>query len=91
MNGGQKTSFSGFSGVFSKRVFFGGGGGWRPWDELIGRAFGAVLGVNHEEHVGESGAEIGAVGVVVARGFGGVDVHAFGAVELHHGLPGDVR
>ena len=57
-----------------------------PGDELVGRAFGSVLWVNHEEHVGEAGAEVGAVGVVMPRLLGGVDVHALRAVELHHGL-----
>lgn len=46
--------------------------------------------MHHEEHVGEASAEVGAVGVVVPGGFGGVDVHALGAVQLHHRLPRDV-
>lgn len=40
-------------------------------------------GVDLEEDVGEASAEVGAVDAVVARGFGVVDVLAFGAVEFH--------
>lgn len=63
----------------------------QPGHELVCGALGAVFGVHHEEHMGETGAEIGAVGVVVPRRLRGVNVHTFGAVQLHHRLPGDVR
>lgn len=62
----------------------------QPWDELIGGPLGSVLGVNHEEHVREAGAEIGSVCVVMPGGLGRVDVHTFRAVQLHHGLSWDV-
>ncbi len=47
--------------------------------------------MNHEQHVREPGAKVGPVSVVVTRALGIVDVHALGAVELDHGLAGDVR
>lgn len=62
----------------------------KPWDKLIGGPLGSVLRVNHEEHVGETGAKVGSICVVVPGGLGRVDVHTFGAVKLHHGLSGDV-
>lgn len=58
--------------------------------ELVGRALGTILGVNHEQHMRESGAEVSAVGVMVARAFGSGDVHTFGAVQLDHRLAGHV-
>jgi len=36
-----------------------------PGHELIGGAFWPVLGVHHEQHVGESSPEVGAVCVVM--------------------------
>lgn len=62
-----------------------------PGHELIGGPLGPVFGVHHEEHVGEAGAEVGPVRVVVPGRLGRVHVHALGAVQLHHGLAGDVR
>lgn len=38
---------------------------YEPWDKLIGGPLGPVLRVNHEEHVGEAGAKIGSICVVV--------------------------
>jgi len=35
-------------------------------NKLVCRAFRSVFGMNHEEHVGKSCAEVGAVSVVVA-------------------------
>lgn len=68
---------------------------WRtcdlPRDKLVGGPLGSVLGVNHEEHVGETGAEIGSICVVMPGRLGRVDVHTFRAVQLHHGLSRDVR
>ena len=55
-----------------------------PGNELVGWSLWPVLRVDHEEHVREAGAEVGAVGVVVARRLGRVHVHALRAVELHH-------
>lgn len=60
------------------------------WDKLVGGPLGPVLGVNHKEHVGEPGAKIGSICVVVSGGLGCVDIHTFRAVELHHGLSRDV-
>ena len=37
----------------------------QPGDELVRRAFGPVLGVNHEKHVREASPEVGAIGVVM--------------------------
>ena len=45
-----------------------------------------VFWMNHEEHVGETGAKIGAIGVVVARRFRSVNIHALGTVQFHHRL-----
>merc|ERR1719220_1441244 len=59
--------------------------------ELLGWGFGAELGVHHEEHVREAGAEVAAVRVVVLRRLWRVDLVAFRAVELDHRLAGDVR
>ena len=64
---------------------------YEPRDKLVGGPLGPVLRVNHEEHVGEAGAEIGSIRVVVSGGLWCVDIHTFGTVELHHGLSGDVR
>ena len=55
-------------------------------DELVSRSFGAILRVDHEEHVREPRAEVGPVGVVVARRLRGVHVHALWTVEFHHGF-----
>lgn len=63
----------------------------QPWHKLVGRSLGSVLGMDHEQHVRKPGAEVGPVRVVVPGRLGGVNVHAFGAVELHHGLARDVR
>ena len=57
-----------------------------PGNELVGRAFGSVLRVDHEEHVREAGAEVSPVGVVVSRRLGRVGVLTLWAVKLHHGL-----
>lgn len=62
----------------------------QPRHKLVGRTLRAILGVHHEEHVRESGAEVGAVRVVVSRRFRVVDVDALRAVDLDHRLPGDV-
>merc|ERR1719383_1573872 len=35
--------------------------------KLVGRPLRSVLGMNHEEHVRETGAEVSAVGVVMTR------------------------
>ena len=61
-----------------------------PGNELVGRAFGAVLWVDHEEHVREAGAEVGPVGVVVSRRLGRVGVLTLWAVKLHHGFSGHI-
>ena len=61
-----------------------------PWDKLVGRPLWPVLRVNHEEHVGEARAKIGAICVVVPGGLGCVDIHTFRTVQLHHGLSRDV-
>ena len=63
---------------------------YKPWDKLVGGPLGPVLRVNHEEHVGEAGAKIGSICVVVPGGFRCVDIHAFRAVQLHHGLSWDI-
>lgn len=39
-----------------------------PGHELVGGALWPVLGVHHEEHVGEARAEVGPVCVVVSGG-----------------------
>lgn len=57
-----------------------------PRYKLVCGPLGAVLRVNHEEHVWEAGAEVGSVCVMVARGFRGVDVHAFRTIEFDHRL-----
>ena len=57
-----------------------------PGNELVGWSLWPVLRVDHEEHVREAGAEIGAVGVMMPRRLRSVHVHALRAVELHHGL-----
>lgn len=46
--------------------------------------------MNHEQHVGEPGAKISSICVVMPGGLGCVDIHTFGAVQLHHGLSWDV-
>ncbi len=61
-----------------------------PGHKLVDGPFGPVLWVNHEQHVREPCAEIGPVCVVMPRGLWGVDVHALWAIELDHGLAGDV-
>lgn len=61
-----------------------------PRDKLVGWSLWPILGVNHEQHVGETCPKIGSVCVVMSGGFGGVHVHALWAVEFHHGLPRDV-
>ena len=38
-----------------------------PGHKLVGGPLGPVLGVHHEEHVRETGAEVGAICVVVPR------------------------
>lgn len=58
--------------------------------ELIGGPLRPVLGVDHEEHVGEAGAEVGPVDVVVAGRLGSVHVAALRAVQLHHRLARNV-
>lgn len=63
----------------------------QPRYKLGGRALGARLRVHHEHHMREPGAEVGAVGVVVARGLGGVHLHAARTVQLHHRLARHVR
>ena len=55
-------------------------------DELIDRSFRSILRVNHEEHMRKACAEVGSVGMVMSRALGRVHVHAFRAVELHHGF-----
>ena len=55
-----------------------------PGNELVGWSLWPVLRVDHEEHVREAGAEIGAVGVMMPRRLRSVHVHALRAVELHH-------
>ena len=55
-------------------------------NELVGRPFGAVLRVDHEEHVREARAEVGPVRVMVAGRLGGVHVHALRTVEFNHGF-----
>ena len=40
--------------------------------------------MDHEQHVGESGAKVDTINVVVSRGFWSVDIHTFGAVDFHH-------
>ena len=62
-----------------------------PGDELVGWSFRPVLRVHHEQHMRESGAEVGAVRVVVLGRLGRVHVHALWAVQLHHGFAGNVR
>jgi len=57
-----------------------------PRDKLICWPLRSVFRVNHEEHVGEARAEVGAVRVVVPRWLGGVHVHALRTVQLNHGL-----
>jgi len=54
--------------------------------ELVGGTLRSVVWMNHEEHVGETGAKIGAIGVVVAGGFRSVNIHALGTVQFHHRL-----
>ena len=61
-----------------------------PGHKLVSWPLGSVFGVHHEEHVGESGTEICAIGVMMSGGLGGVNIHALGAVELDHGLTGHV-
>ena len=39
----------------------------QPRHELVGGPLGPVLGVHHEEHVGEPGPEVGTVSVMVAE------------------------
>lgn len=63
----------------------------KPGHKLVGWSLGPVLGVHHEEHVGEACAEVGPVCVVMSGGLGRVHVHALGTVQLHHGLSGNVR
>lgn len=63
---------------------------YSPRDKLVGGPLGPVLGVNHEEHVGETSAEIRSICVVVPGGLWCVDVHAFRTVQLHHGLSWDI-
>lgn len=55
-------------------------------EKLIGRTFWPIFRMNHKQHVREAGAEVSAVCVVMTRGLRVVDVHAFGAVQLNHGL-----
>ncbi len=57
-----------------------------PWYKLVRGPLRAILGVNHEKHVWEAGAKVSSVCVMVARGFGGVYVHAFGTVKFDHRL-----
>lgn len=59
-------------------------------DVASNRLFRYQGGVSRVEQVLESGAEIGAVDVGVAGGFGVVDVFAFAAVEFHGLDAGDV-
>ena len=62
-----------------------------PWDELIvGRLFRSVLWVNHEQHMGEAGAEVGPIRVVMPRRLGCVHIHALWTVEFHHCLAGNI-
>jgi hypothetical protein len=62
-----------------------------PGYELIGRSLRSVLGMDHEEHVREAGAEVSSVCVVMLRRFWRVNVETFRAVELDHGLTWHVR
>lgn len=60
-------------------------------DELGSRPFRAILWVNHKQHVWKSGAEIGAICVVVSARLRIVDFLAFWAVELHHCFSWHIR
>lgn len=62
-----------------------------PWNKLISRTLGTILGMHHKEHVWKSSAKIGAIGVMMARRFWCVHINALGAIGLHHCLAGDVR
>jgi len=60
-------------------------------EKLIDRPFGSILGVNHEKHVREAAAKVGAVRVVVSRALRVIDVHTLRTIEFHHSLARQVR
>ncbi len=57
-----------------------------PGNKLVCRSFGSVLRVHHEEHVRKSSPKVGTISMVMPAGLWSVHVHAFGTVELDHGL-----
>lgn len=61
-----------------------------PRHELVGGTFRAILWMYHEQHVRESGTEVGTVRVMVSRGLWCVDVDALGTVVFHHRLAGHI-
>jgi len=60
-------------------------------NELVCWPLGSVLWMNHKQHVREASAEISPVRMMVSGGLGCINIHAFWAVKLDHGLPWHVR
>lgn len=62
----------------------------KPWHKLVGWSLWTILWMHHEQHVGEACTKIGSICVVVSGGFRGVNIHALGAIKLHHSFSWDV-
>lgn len=59
-------------------------------NKLFHRLLWPIIGMNHEEHVGEARTEIRAVTMMVPRALWIVDIHALRTVQFYHCFTGNV-